>query len=168
MPGPLVYIPYRQSPAAEFNVLMRASGPRDSAVAALRAEVRNIDPDLPLLSVMTVDDYLRSEMWAARVFGAVFGAFAVMALLMSSIGLYGVTAYGITQRTQEIGVRMALGATPLNVVWLVLRQGLLIVLGIGLRLLGALGVNFSPFCFAGDRPTGGIASISILPALSPP
>jgi ABC-type antimicrobial peptide transport system permease subunit len=89
-----------------------------------------------------MDDILAQRNWPYRIFGTLFATFAVIALLMSSVGIYAVTAYGVGQRTQEIGVRMALGARQRDILWLVLRQGITrIFLGVALGLLAALGAS---------------------------
>jgi ABC-type antimicrobial peptide transport system permease subunit len=108
----------------------------------LREEFRTLDPDMPLFNINTLDAQLARQRWPFRVFGTMFAIFALIALVLSAVGLYAVTAYSVTQRTQEIGVRMALGAEPRQVWWFVLRRSL-IQLGIGLTvgLAGAVGVG---------------------------
>lgn len=139
---PTVYLPYRQEPTIAFTVLARSRLPRETVTAALRNELRNVDPDIPLYNIRTMDDMLAQRTWPFRVFGTLFAAFAIIALVLSSVGIYAVTAYGVGQRTQEIGVRMALGASQKDVLWLVLRQGLRrIGIGLALGLLAAWGLS---------------------------
>jgi predicted permease len=139
---PVVYVPYATDVVWSMNLLLRTDGDMAAAAAALRAQVSAIDPDLPLFDVRTVDDLLEFQNWGQRVFGTMFGVFASLALLMAAVGLYAVTAYGVSQRTREFGVRMALGAAAPHVAWLVARRTSLQV-GVGLLLgaLGAVGVS---------------------------
>ena len=110
-----------------------ATAIRRSITSLVREEMRAIDPDLPLFGILTMDQQLAQQRWPFRVFGTMFAMFAVIALVLSAVGLYAVTAYSVTQRTQEIGVRMALGAQPPQVWWLVLRRSI-VQLAIGLAI----------------------------------
>lgn len=139
---PTVYVPFRQEPPATFTILARSSVSEEAAAAAIRNELVQVDPDLPLYNVRTMDDILAQRNWPYRIFGTAFAIFAVIALMMSSIGIYAATAYGVGQRTQEIGVRMALGAGRRDILWLVLKQGIRrIGLGVTLGLLAAAGAS---------------------------
>jgi putative ABC transport system permease protein len=101
-----------------------------------------LDPDLPLNNVRTMNENLAQQRWFARVFGTMFSVFAAIAIVLSAVGLFAVTAYSVTQRTQEIGVRMALGAQAKQVSWLILRRGLIqLTIGLTLGLAGAFGVG---------------------------
>ena len=141
-PDPVAYLPFRADPRGFMTLMARSQGDPAALTAVLREEVRAIDADLPLFSIRTMDQNLAQERWPFRVFGTMFGIFAAIALMLSAVGLYAVTAYSVTQRTQEIGVRMALGAQSAQVMWLFLRRALF-QLGIGLTIgiAGALGVG---------------------------
>jgi putative ABC transport system permease protein len=119
----LVYLPFRQFPTYWFSIMARV---RSSASAAnvLREEVRKLDPDLPLLNMRTLDEYLDRLRGETRILSTLFSVFALIGLLLSAVGIYAVTAYATSQRTQEIGIRIALGAATRDVVWLVLGSGL--------------------------------------------
>jgi predicted permease len=139
---PTVYIPFRQDPSVAFTVIARSALPRDKVISGIRTELRNEDSDLPLYNIRSLEDLLEQQRWPYRVFGTLFAVFALIGLLISAVGVYAVTAHGVGQRTQEIGVRMALGASKQHVLWLVLRQGLRrIAIGLVLGLLAAFGVS---------------------------
>jgi len=139
---PTVYTPFRQDPAVGMSILARLQGPKEPVTAELRTALREIDPDLPLFNIQTMEETIAQRNWPYRVFGSLFAIFALIALVMSSVGIYAVTAYGINQRTQEIGVRMALGARRPAVLWLVLRQALIrITIGLSLGIAAAFGAS---------------------------
>jgi putative ABC transport system permease protein len=139
---PVAYLPYRTDPRGFMLLLARSEGDPAAATALVREEVRAVDPDLPLFNIRTMDENLARQRWPFRIFGTMFAAFAFIALMLSAVGLYAVTAYSVTQRTQEIGVRTALGAASTHVIWLFMRRALF-HLGIGLTIgfAGALGVG---------------------------
>jgi len=138
----LVYQPFRQAPPFWFSIMARVSSPA-SAANVLREEVRQLDPDLPLLRMMTLDEYLGRLTGETQILSTLFSVFALIGLLLSAVGIYAVTAYATSQRTQEIGIRIALGAATRDVVWL--------VLGSGLRQLAlALPIGIA-FAIAGSR-----------------
>ena len=142
---PMVYRPYRQQPERAMWVLVRSRAPGGSLAAAFRREIRAIDADLPIwLGPFTLDERLAGmgNTWSIRNDAALFAVLAVLALLLASIGLYGVVTHSVSQRTQEIGVRIAIGATARDIVTLVARQGLL-PLGFGLviGLIASLAVT---------------------------
>jgi predicted permease len=141
-PDSIAYLPFRTDPRGFMNLIVRSAGDPRLMTPVLREEVRAVDADLPLFGIRTMDEQLAQARWPFRVFGAMFAMFALIALTLSAVGLYAVTAYAVSQRTQEIGVRMALGAQANEVAWLFLRRSL-IQLGIGLTLgvAGALGVG---------------------------
>ena len=135
------YLPWRQETPGFATVIMRSSVPPDTLMAAVRKEVQAIDPDQPVFNLRTMERMMQNLMWPYRVFGSLFTIFAFIGLMLSAVGLYAVMAYAVTQRTQEIGVRMALGAQGSQVTWMVLRRGLF-QLGLGL-IFGLAGGYFA-------------------------
>jgi putative ABC transport system permease protein len=129
----VVYIPYRQESPASVSLLIRSALPPGSVMDAVRREVQAIDRDQPVLSIQTLAQGLADDRWWYRTWSGMFGTLAVIGLVLSAIGLYGVMAYTVTQRTHEIGVRMAVGAQRWQVVWLILQRAL-VQLAIGLAL----------------------------------
>jgi putative ABC transport system permease protein len=129
-------------PRGIMTLLARADGDPHQLTPAVREEMRAIDPDLPLFNIRTLDESLARERWPFRVFGSMFALFAAGALLLSAIGLYAVTAYSVRQRTQEIGIRTALGARSGQVMWLFVRRAFgHLAIGLTLGIAGAIGVG---------------------------
>ena len=141
-PAPVVYLPSRQDPPLGASLLVRSSLPPASVMESVRREVQSIDRDQPVVTVQTLDQMLAQDRWPYRLFGGLFAIFALIGLGLSSVGLYAVMAYSVTLRTQEIGVRMTLGADRREVSWLVLKRGLVqLALGLTLGLAGALALS---------------------------
>jgi len=141
-PDPIAYLPFRTDPRGFMNLLVRSAGDPNLMTPILREEVRAIDPDLPLFGIRTMDASLEQARWPFRIFGSMFTIFALIALTLSAVGLYAVTAYAVSQRTQEIGLRMALGAQRDQVAWLFLRRSFIqLAIGLTLGVAGAFGVG---------------------------
>jgi predicted permease len=141
-PDPVAYQPFRIDPRGFMTLLARSQGDPSAMTPLLREEVRAVDPDLPLFNIQTMDQGLAQQRWPFRVFGTMFAIFAAIALMLSAVGLYAVTAYSVTQRTQEIGVRMALGAQAKQVMWLFLRRAFFqLAIGLTIGIAGAFGAG---------------------------
>ena len=138
---PEVYLPYRQQPAAGMWIFVRTQLGLGPMASSFRADVHELDANLPLYGPLALVDRLE-RFWDTRFYGTLFLIFAALALLLASIGIYTVIAHSVGQRTQEIGVRMAIGATSPDILRLILSQGML-PLGAGLiaGLAISLGVN---------------------------
>lgn len=138
-PFPAMYMPtYAPS---WTNVVIRTQADPLSLVSAVRKEVQSIDPDQPVAAVKTMNDWLDVSVAAPRYRTLLLTLFAVLALVLACTGIYGVMAYSVTQRTHEIGVRMALGAGQLDVLKLVIRQGMgLVLIGVALGLLASVAL----------------------------
>jgi predicted permease len=140
-PDPIVYIPYRADPERNAFLVVRTTSDSGAVTASLREALRTVEPDLPLFGVQTFDQFLSRQMWQYPVFGGMFVLFAGIALVLSAVGLYAVTAYSVTQRTVEIGIRMALGGQPTSMMWLVLRRAFFqMAIGLPIGFAGALAV----------------------------
>lgn len=137
---PLVFLPYRGNPTPMFTVLARGANAATLAMP-LRKQIQSIDPDLAVYGVMTLEENFTRRRWPFRVFGSLFAAFAGIALLLSSVGLYATMAYAVRRRTREIGLRVAIGASSGSVARLVLAQGVRqLGLGVAIGLAGAFGL----------------------------
>jgi putative ABC transport system permease protein len=141
-PDPIAYLPFRTDPRGFMNLIVRSQGDPKAMTPILREEVRAIDADLPLFGIRTMDENLAQMRWPFRIFGSMFAIFAVIALTLSAVGLYAVTAYAVSQRTQEIGIRMALGAQGNQVSWLFLQRSFVqLSVGLLVGVAGAFGVG---------------------------
>ena len=135
----VAYVPARQDPPGFTTVMIRSAVSPETIMTAVRKEVQTIDPDQPVFNLRTMERGMQQQMWPYVVFGTLFTIFAVIGLLLSAVGLYAVMAYAVTQRTQEIGVRVALGAQGNQVTWMVLKRGLFqLGLGLAFGLAGGL------------------------------
>jgi ABC-type antimicrobial peptide transport system permease subunit len=135
-PRPLIFVPYRQEGWNSMTLAIEGSGDPSGPV---RAAVQSLDAELPLRDVSSLSAALEHQTWFLRVFGKIFGSFAFIGMVMASVGIYAVIAHAGSQRTQEIGVRMALGASVRSILMLMMKRGLWQI-GAGLALGLALAI----------------------------
>ena len=137
--GPVMYLPYEGSVWNPMRVVLRTEGDPRGYTAALRDVVRALDPILPVANIQTMDELLDSSLAPRQFSLLLLGAFAALALGLAAAGLYGVMSYVATQRTHEVGVRLALGAQQADILRMVVRRGLVLTAtGVGVGLVGAL------------------------------
>lgn len=140
-PRSFIYLPLAQNYAASMTLHVRTVGDPGKLLGTVRATVQSFDPNLPLTNIWTVPDWIARSLWAPKMGAALFGLFGLLALALASVGLYGVMTYTVTQRTSEIGVRMAHGAEPRNIMQMVLGQAAKrVALGISVSVLAAFGL----------------------------
>jgi putative ABC transport system permease protein len=175
---PSVVLPMRQRPQSSLSIAVRTSGDPEALVVPVRQLVQRMDADLPLFSVRTMAERVRRSLWARRAYSWLFGAFALVALFLAAAGIYGVISYAVVQRTSEIGIRMALGASPNDVLAGVLRTGMsMVAAGAVAGAAAALGASrllerllfgvsaYDPAVYA--TVLAGVAAVGLLANLIP-
>jgi predicted permease len=136
---PSVFLPLHGVSRNSMSIVLRTSIAPQMLAAPAREVLRQLDPDLPMYDVRTMTERLQQSIWARRAYSWLFGAFAIIAVVLAAAGIYGVVSYAVSQRTQEIGIRMALGAQPRQVMREILKNGMLMVfIGMVLGVAGAL------------------------------
>ena len=136
---PHIYLSDFQNPSYSSVIFARTAGDPGKIGDAIRHEVQSVDPDVPVYAVRTMEEVVARSMAQRRFALEILGLFAVIALLLASIGIYGVMAYTFSQRTHEIGIRMALGAQRKHILRMALGEGMiLVVLGLAAGVFGAL------------------------------
>jgi len=139
---PSLYYPMAWRVGQRMNIVVRTDGSPEAMLPMLRQKVHELDPELALATVRTMDEWVFSSVAQPRMNAILLGVFSGVALLIAAIGIYGVLAYSVNQRTREIGLRMALGAERGNVMRLVVGEGMTVgFIGIGIGLLGGLAMG---------------------------
>ncbi len=138
----LIYLPYWQKSQADMAIIALTRVPPGTLSTAFRREIQAMDPDLPIYNLWTLSERLQRNYWFFGAMGTLFLIFAVIALLLASIGLNALLAHSVNQRTQEIGIRMAIGATAGDILRLFFAQGMRQMrIGLAIGLAGALAVT---------------------------
>ncbi|HLJ87241.1 MAG TPA: FtsX-like permease family protein [Candidatus Angelobacter sp.] len=140
-PKPVFYVPYLESPQSTLAFVIRTAKDPSSIVSALRERILAIDPNQSVYNIRTMDQVFSNSIESSRLNMLVLSIFAGIATLVALVGIYGVISYSVNQRSQEIGIRLALGAGRSKITVMILRHALLLVsIGIGLGLLMAAGL----------------------------
>jgi len=162
-PIPEMYLPFAQMPLNGSTVMIRTSADPVALVGAVRNEVLSIDKNQPVSDVKTLAQRVDEVVAVSRSLMLLFSAFALLALILGAVGIYGIVSYSVTQRTHEIGIRMALGARPTDVLKLTLRNGIaLTVLGIVIGVGAAVALTrFMESMLFGVTPTDKLTFIAV-------
>jgi putative ABC transport system permease protein len=163
-----MYTTFSQNPAGQMHIVVRGGANPANLAAALREVVANIDKDETLSDFRTLDSIREASIAQPRFSTQLLGSFAALALILAAVGLYGLMAYSVTQRINEIGIRVALGATRSNILSVILKRGSLLALyGIGIGLIASLALSrlLSTFLF-GVRPTDPVTFLAVAAILA--
>jgi predicted permease len=138
-PRPVLYVPLAQRYQPEMTLVVRTAKQPEGIFPSIRRVVRELDANLPLFGVETLSEHVARSTLPTRFAATMLGIFGLLVLVLAGVGLYGVVAFMVSQRLHEIGIRTAVGAQRADVIWLIVRQGLILVaIGAGIGLLGAL------------------------------
>lgn len=167
-PSPYIFLPFLQNPQPVMTLHVRTGGDRDGTTVAIRREVQALDQNLPPFNVMSLVENINISLFPARFGALLLGGFGVLALVLASVGIYGVMSYGVSERTHEMGIRMALGARGNDVLRLVIAQGMRpavigVVVGAGLAWLSTRVVASYLYGVSATDPLtfGGVALLLI-------
>jgi predicted permease len=137
-PQPFFYLPLSQHASAAVTLHVRTAGDPAAAVGTVRGQVQSLDARMPITNVQTIRQLFDQALWAPRMSASLLGAFGALALVLAAVGVHGVVSYSVAERTQEFGIRMAMGARPVDMLRMVMRQTLLTAsIGAGIALVVA-------------------------------
>jgi predicted permease len=158
-----VFRPMLRNYSSWTSLVARTNGEPQAVIGAIRNEIRNLDATLPVSGVKTLKEHMKVPLFPAQIAAAVLGSFAVLALILAAIGIYGVMSYSVSQRTREIGIRMALGALKSDVLKMIVGQGLrLVVIGLVIGISAAFGLTrFLSVVLYGVSATDAVTFIAI-------
>jgi putative ABC transport system permease protein len=165
---PMVYFPVYQDDDRSVGYLVESDVPPESLSEAVRAEVKSVDPNIPAYSIRPLKDIIDESLGGDTIMAKIMSAVAVIALVLALAGVYGVMGYSVAQRRRELGIRIALGAQNGDVVWMILRQGVVLavigtVIGLGLAFGVARGVSFFLYGVSAFEPaTYGVMAAALL------
>jgi putative ABC transport system permease protein len=162
-PFPELYIPYSQWPSEQMSVVVRTKSEPSSLVPLIEKAIWSVDPDQPLTDIKTMNQWVAAEAGARRFVLQLIGAFALIAIVLAAVGIYGVLSYWMRQRTHEIGIRMALGAQNADVLKMVVGQGLkLVLIGVAIGIVSALALTRFLFSLLyGVKPTDPVTFVAV-------
>lgn len=136
-----IYGPYRQDPVRSAVLVARTDGPPESLINPVRQEIRNLDSTIPVYNISTMEQFATQSLESTRFGMSLLGVFAMLALTMAVIGLFSFMSYSVSNRIREIGIRAALGANQSQIVWLIVSEGMrLVLIGIAFGFIGAIGL----------------------------
>jgi len=162
--APELYLPFTQMPMNGMTLFLRTKGGNPADLArSLRSEVLAIDKNQPLFDVKTLDQRVMQSIAASRSLMFLFSGFALLAMVLAIVGIYGIISYSVSQRTREIGIRMALGARAGDVLRMVLKSGMMLVLaGVAIGVAGALALTrFLATLLFGVTPTDTLTFVGV-------
>jgi macrolide transport system ATP-binding/permease protein len=166
-PRPYLFLPFAQRKQYRATLVVACKGDLASAIGTVRREVNAIDPAMPIFEVKTMGQFLERAMMGPRLSAMVAAPVGALAAIIAAMGLYGVIAYSVSRRTREVGIRMAIGAAPLNIVRMVMRQGMAVA-GVGLVIglaLALAGTRFIQVLLFGVTPTDPLVFLAVPPLL---